>query len=182
MGHSMGGYGTMRLGMEYPEVFSSLYAMSGCCLSARDITPDIGRKVEAVRNVAQAQAGDFMTRATLATASAWSPNPRKPPFYADLPTVDGVVQPRVPAEWAANAPLAMVPRYAYGLRQYTAIAIDVGDRDGLIADNTALHEALDRFGIRHTFEVYPGDHGSGVASRFEEKVPPHFARTLRFEP
>ena len=32
-GHSMGGYGTMRVGMKYPEVFSSLYAMSACCLS-----------------------------------------------------------------------------------------------------------------------------------------------------
>ncbi len=34
-GHSMGGYGTMRIGMKHPEVFSSLYAMSSCCLTAR---------------------------------------------------------------------------------------------------------------------------------------------------
>lgn len=27
-GHSMGGYGTMRLAMKYPEVYSSVYAMS----------------------------------------------------------------------------------------------------------------------------------------------------------
>src|SRR5258708_28835861 len=27
-GHSMGGYGTVRVGMKHPEVFSSLYAMS----------------------------------------------------------------------------------------------------------------------------------------------------------
>ena len=33
-GHSMGGYGTMRIGMKHPEVFSSLYAMSSCCLTA----------------------------------------------------------------------------------------------------------------------------------------------------
>ena len=31
-GHSMGGYGTFRIGMKYPEVFSSLYAMSACCM------------------------------------------------------------------------------------------------------------------------------------------------------
>src|ERR1700683_3048049 len=31
-GHSMGGYGTVRLGMKYPEVYSSIYAMSSCCL------------------------------------------------------------------------------------------------------------------------------------------------------
>jgi S-formylglutathione hydrolase len=31
-GHSMGGYGTLRMAMKYPEVFSSVYAMSSCCL------------------------------------------------------------------------------------------------------------------------------------------------------
>ena len=31
-GHSMGGYGTLRLAMKYPEVYSSIYAMSSCCL------------------------------------------------------------------------------------------------------------------------------------------------------
>src|SRR5438132_6352304 len=31
-GHSMGGYGTIRIGMKRPDVFSSLYIMSGCCL------------------------------------------------------------------------------------------------------------------------------------------------------
>src|SRR5699024_4087123 len=31
-GHSMGGYGTIRLGMKYPEVFSSIYMLSPCCM------------------------------------------------------------------------------------------------------------------------------------------------------
>src|ERR1051325_602849 len=31
-GHSMGGYGTVRIGMKQPAVFSLLYAMSSCCL------------------------------------------------------------------------------------------------------------------------------------------------------
>src|SRR6188508_2420541 len=31
-GHSMGGYGTIRIGMKRPDVFSSLYIMSACCL------------------------------------------------------------------------------------------------------------------------------------------------------
>jgi enterochelin esterase-like enzyme len=32
-GHSMGGYGTTRIGMKHPEVFGSLYIMSPCCLA-----------------------------------------------------------------------------------------------------------------------------------------------------
>ena len=31
-GHSMGGYGTMRIGMKQPSAFAALYAMSSCCL------------------------------------------------------------------------------------------------------------------------------------------------------
>jgi|SRR5450755_1025939 len=34
-GHSMGGYGAIRIGMKYPDVFSSIYLMSPCCM-----TPD----------------------------------------------------------------------------------------------------------------------------------------------
>lgn len=180
MGHSMGGYGTMRLGMKYPDVYSSLYAMSACCLAAREITPEQGKMVEAVRTREQALAGNFLIRTTLTVAAAWAPNPAKPPFYADLPTVNGVLQPQVIAQWAANAPLAMLPQYVHGLRRYNAIALDIGDRDGLIDENKTLHELLERYSVAHSYEVYSGDHGSEIATRFETKVMPHFSRTLRF--
>ena len=38
-GHSMGGYGTSRIGMKHPDVFGSLYIMSPCCMSARPAGP-----------------------------------------------------------------------------------------------------------------------------------------------
>jgi enterochelin esterase-like enzyme len=180
MGHSMGGYGTIRLGMKYPEVFSSLYAMSACCLSARDLSADLGRQIAVVKTREQAQAAHFFLRATFATAAAWSPNPNKPPFFADFPSEDGGIPNPVLAQWAANAGLAMLPQYVYHLRQYQAIAFDVGNRDGLVADNNALHDALNRFAIPHMFQVYDGDHGSGVSSRFEQKVLPYFSKNLKF--
>jgi enterochelin esterase-like enzyme len=31
VGHSMGGYGAIRIGMKHPDVFGSLYVMSPCC-------------------------------------------------------------------------------------------------------------------------------------------------------
>ena len=37
-GHSMGGYGALRIGMKRPDVFSSLYPMSSCCLIDQSIT------------------------------------------------------------------------------------------------------------------------------------------------
>jgi S-formylglutathione hydrolase len=37
-GHSMGGYGTIRIGMKRPDVFGSLYIMSACCLMNQPFT------------------------------------------------------------------------------------------------------------------------------------------------
>ena len=85
------------------------------------------------------------------------------------------------AKWAANAPLAFIDQYVAGLRRYRAIAIDVGDQDGLRVDAGKLHDALDRYGVANTFEIYPGTHTSDVAVRFQEHVMPFFSRTLSVE-
>src|SRR5207253_5388683 len=98
----------------------------------------------------------FGLRAQLASAAAWSPNPKNPPLYLDLPTKDGAAQQDVLAKWAANAPLAFIDQYIENLRQYRAIAIDVGDQDGLKAGAGKLHEILDTYGIAHTCEIYNG--------------------------
>src|SRR2546425_12579317 len=93
---------------------------------------------------------------TLAVAAAWSPNPKKPPLYLDMPMKDGVAQPDVLAKWAANAPLSFIHMYIGNLKQYKAIAIDVGDQDGLRVDSGKLHDILDSYGIENSFEIYPG--------------------------
>jgi len=179
-GHSMGGYGATRLGMKHPETFGALYIMSPCCLSAREAPPaPAAAIVEGVKTPQEATRLDFLPRATFAVAAAWSPNPKKPPFYADLPTSNGVVDPSVLARWAANAPLSMLDQYVFNLRRYRAIAIDVGDRDGLRVDAAELHERMAASGVANTFEIYGGDHGSEVARRFQNNVLPFFGRALK---
>ncbi|HEU4996774.1 MAG TPA: alpha/beta hydrolase-fold protein [Gemmatimonadaceae bacterium] len=178
-GHSMGGYGTVRIAMRHPEVFSAFYAMSPCCMSARGAPPpEMARRIEAAAQAGQSAGLDFLTRATLASAAAWSPNPKAPPFYLDLPTRDGVPQPAVLARWAANSPIAMVDQYVANLRRYTAIALDCGDQDGLRNDTATLHGILDSYGIVNSFELYPGDHVSAVADRMQNHVLPFFSRVL----
>ena len=181
VGHSMGGYGTARIGMRHPDMFGAIYMMSPCCLSARDpgqIDPKAAAALEAIHTREEATALPFFGRAQFATAAAWSPNPKNPPFYLDLPTKNGVVQPEVLAKWAANAPLAFVDQYIGNLRQYRAIAIDVGDQDGLKDDAAKLHATLDRYGIANSFELYHGTHVSDVAVRFQENVMPFFGKNL----
>src|SRR5262249_61625687 len=98
-GHSMGGYGTIRIGMKRPDVFSSLYIMSGCCLisnaggaqgnraavapaatpaapAASAAAPAEGARGQ--RAGAGARGGGF-ANAPNAQAAAWASNPNNPP-------------------------------------------------------------------------------------------------------
>lgn len=194
VGHSMGGYGASRIGMKYPDVFGSLYIMSPCCMSPRPATPPntpADKKLEdrekqfedtvaALKSPADAASLPFFSRAQLATAAAWSPDPKNPPFYFDLPMKNGVPQPDILAKWAANAPLAFVDQYIDNLKQYRAIAMDVGDQDGLRFDTKKLHDILDNYGVSNSFEIYHGTHTSAVSVRFQNHVMPFFSKNLCF--
>jgi enterochelin esterase-like enzyme len=184
VGHSMGGYGATRIGMKHSDVFGSLYIMSPCCLSPHPAGPvnrDNEKALEAVKNAADSAKLNFFQRAQLASAAAWSPDPKNPPLFLDLPTKDGVPQPDVLAKWTANAPLAFVDQYIDNLREYRAIAIDVGDQDGLRTDTGKLHNVLDKYGIANSFEIYPGTHTSAVADRFQNHVLKFFSDNLNFK-
>lgn len=186
VGHSMGGYGALRIGMKYPDVFGALYVMSPCCLSVRRPDPNAPEEqaflkaVAAMKSPADAANFSFFWKAQLATAAAWSPDPKNPPLYLDLPVKDGVVQPDILAKWDANSPLAFIDQYIDNLRRYRAIAMDVGDEDGLRFDTIRVHEILDRYGLANGFELYHGTHTSAVADRFQNHVLPFFSRNLCF--
>ena len=185
-GHSMGGYGAVRIGMKRPDVFSSLYLMSSCCLTAQlNPRPEQMAAAEAIttREAAE-EAGrgrGFGPSVNLAQGAAWSPNPNNPPLYLDLPVKDGKVQPDVVARWAANAPLAMVGQYIPNLKTYHAIAMEVGTQDGLLASNKELEQTFTRFGVQHTYEEYDGDHTNKVFERIERNVLPFFSKNLSFD-
>ena len=183
VGHSMGGYGTTRIGMKHSDVFGSLYIMSPCCLSVRPPGPvnaDLEKQLEAVKSAEDSAKLPFFPRVMLASAAAWSPDPKSPPLYLDLPTKNGERQLDVLAKWAANAPLSFMDQYIENLRQYRAISIDVGDQDGLKTDTTKLHQALDDYGIANGFEIYSGTHTSAVSDRFQNHVMPFFSKNLCF--
>jgi hypothetical protein len=170
-----------RIGMKHADVFGSLYIMSPCCLSPCPPGPgnaENEKTLEAVKTAEDSAKLPFMLRAQLASAAAWSPDPKNPPLYLDLPFKDGVLQPDVLAKWTANAPLAFIDQYIDNLRRYRAISIDVGDQDNLRFDTTKLHDVLDKYGIANSFEIYSGTHTSRVADRFQNHVMKFFSETL----
>jgi S-formylglutathione hydrolase len=182
-GHSMGGYGALRIGMKRPDVFMSLYIMSACCLAAnRDPRSPAMTSAEAVKTREQAEeaarAPGFGSSVNLGWAAAWSPNPSNPPLYLDLPVKAGKVRPDIVAKWAANAPLEMLEQYAANLRKYYAVAIDIGTSDTLLVSNRQLHEALTRLRVPHAYEEYDGDHTNRIRERIEKNLLPFFSKNL----
>lgn len=180
-GHSMGGYGTLRIAMKYPELYSSFYAMSSCCLAPFEARGPMMEQAAAVKTPEQGQSAPIFARVQLTQAAAWSPNPQKAPLYFDFPLEDDEVNELALMKWNANVPLVMIDQYIPALRQFDAIAIDIGTEDGLIGANRELSEVLTAYGIEHTYETYAGDHTNRVAERYGEHVLPFFSEVLEFE-
>ena len=183
-GHSMGGYGTMRIGMKHADVFSSIYALIPCCLilgaPQQSSSPSPAEQIKTPEQLAHA---DFFTLITLAFASAWSPDPKNPPFYLDLPTQDGKERMDIAAKWVANMPLVFLDQYVPNLKHLHAIAFDAGVSDEfkeIPINLKILDQRLNTYNIPHTYETYDGTHINHIPDRLEHQVPPFFAKNLSF--
>ena len=183
-GHSMGGYGTMRIGERHPDVFSGIYLLSPASLAPIDASTmphGMLSAIEAVKTNDDITKADFFVKYALASAAAWSPNPNNPPLFLDLPVKNGQPVMSVLNKWAANAPLASLDQYITNLKQLHAIAFDAGNQDKDIAANiTLLNTELNKYGIKHTYEVYTGTHIDHIGQRISQKVVAFFSDNLSF--
>ncbi|WP_324828646.1 alpha/beta hydrolase [Qipengyuania zhejiangensis] len=178
-GHSMGGYGALRIGMKHADTFSSIYPMAPCCTQPRTAR-DGDAKYETM-DPDTLTAEQFFDFGYFAYAAAFSPNPDKPPYFLDLGTDGGQPVTLTEARWAANAPAAMIAQYSANLKSLEAIAMDVGDQDFLLEEVKAMHRQLENFGVEHEFMLFGGDHNNRVRERFRSKLLPFFAKHLDSE-
>ena len=184
-GHSMGGYGTMRLGMKSAGVFSSIYALSPCCMDPSRPNPamkEMMKKIEALKTDDEVKTQPFFALAMLASAAAWSPNPKNPPFFIDLPFRDGEALPDIQARQHANATLVMIHQYIPNLKRLKSIGMDAGTKDmGISSATRELDKVLTDYGVPHFYESYDGDHLNRIAERLQTKALPFFSENLSFE-
>ncbi|MGV3591455.1 MAG: alpha/beta hydrolase [Gammaproteobacteria bacterium] len=180
-GHSMGGYGTLRIGMKRPDVFSAMYPLAAAAMF-EDGAPSEGLAAAQQLTTREAVAAlRYPDKGTLARAAAWSANPQKPPLYVDLPVAGDEERPEIQAKWLANSILPLLGQYTHNLRRYKAIQFDVGTEDGLLEQNRRLDAAMTEAGIPHTFVTYEGDHNNRISERIETAVMPFFSTHLQFE-
>lgn len=185
-GHSMGGYGAIKIAMKHPDVFRSVYGTSSCCMDQNPGNFSEKRVTDAmaVQNLEEIREASFYSKTYLASAAAFSPNPENPPFYADFPfsiTGDSLsINENEIARWLANYPGWMADQYVTNLKHLHAISFDAGDKDipGLKESNQYFSETLNRLNVQNKFEVFEGGHGDKVGDRIKTKILPFFSAAL----
>jgi S-formylglutathione hydrolase len=192
-GHSMGGFGAIRLAMHRPDVFSVVYAMSPCCL---DAVEDIGYGNSAswkgllrFKSYDDADAamkrGDFYPVAALAVLSAIDPDPAAP-LHVKMPvkqTGDELL-PSEPAytQFRNQFPLQQVGQFRENLCKLRALAIDYGFNDEFAhipPSTAAFSKALSDAHVPHLLDAYVGDHRQQVQERLASKVFPFLSSNLK---
>src|SRR5713101_3433969 len=140
--------------------------LSLCCMSTNVQGGRGMARAEAITTQEEFEKADFGTKAQFASSATWSPNPKNPPFYFDLPVKGGELQAAAAAKWAANAPLAMVDQYIGGIRKLKAFGFDAGAQDASIAATCrTLDKVMNDYGVVHELEIYEGNHTNHVADR-----------------
>lgn len=183
-GHSMGGYGSVMLGMKHPEIFSAVYALSPCCLA---MEADMSEANSAWVGVLQLTSKDqlnappknfqqFYHVAMVALSAAFSPNPNRAPLFVDFPfeAKSGICNPppegqlltktpcvqkneAVYAKWRSKFPVYIAEANKENLKKLRGIFLDYGEKEEFPHIPTGVRlfsSTLSELNIPHQFEVY----------------------------
>lgn len=192
MGHSMGGYGALMLAFQYPEIFSSVYALSPVVtVLDGDLGPSNpawyrAAKLKSVNEAAALADTDFMLAVVVALDAAFAPNLASRPLLGDPPfrveqgqrTVDTDVLAKFQSKIVSSA----IPALASRISRLTGIYIDYGLQDEfshIPLGARAVSAQLSILGIPHTLEAYSGDHLSRIDDRIAERSLPWLSKQLR---
>ncbi len=172
-GHSMGGYGALKIAMRHPYIFSSVYALSpGALAIVREYGPNSSTYIELSKIKTQEELmRSYFPKVIVAFAKSWSPNPDNPPFYCDIPYEykdnELVVHQDVLEKWHENLPFHMVDDYLENLNKLKAIKMDWGRNAGdrFTIQCEMFSQRLENLGVTHFAEEYIGTHTNNIYTK-----------------
>ncbi|WP_296700941.1 alpha/beta hydrolase-fold protein [Algoriphagus sp.] len=191
-GHSMGGYGALKIAMHHPEIFSSVYALSpGALTIVREYGPnsETFKELSTLKTMEEVEK-TYFGKVMIAFGRSWSPNPNKAPFYCDLPfEYEGDklhVNQEVLEKWYDNMPLHMIDDHLENLQKLKAIKFDWGRNAGdrFTIQCEMFSQRLENVGIKHFAEEYIGTHTNNIYTkdgRIPNQMLPFFDFYLGFE-
>lgn len=186
-GRSSGGFGALRLAMDYPGSFAAVACHSGdmgfdtafrrdfveFCQGLSRYRGDVSRFMQECWQAPKLGGREVHMMMLLGLAASYSPNPAKPEGF-DLPfdLYDGSVNEEVWQKWLEHDPLLRVNSHKDGLKQLKLLFIDCGNRDQFHLHYGArqLHKKLDELGIAHRYEEFDDNH-SGTVYRYDVSLP-----------
>ncbi len=193
-GHFMGGYGAIRFGMEYPDIFGSVYALhpvgTGSGVKVLASLPN-WELMEHAKTLDDVKKDGYSTIFT-SIFQAHIPNPDNPPLYFDFPAhrVAGqlVIDAKVMDSLRTNFFLeSLVGKYADNLKSLRGLKFDWSRNDpnwDHVYSNHALTHKLNEYGIVHEAEEYNGlqlgDVNWNASGRVTTDLLPFFKKHLDF--
>jgi enterochelin esterase-like enzyme len=179
-GHSMGGYGAIKIGVKNHDKFSAIYAMSSVPLDFRREVLAVHQDSAALKDLSEFDRASWFVKVGVAQAAAFTPNPEKPPFFVDFPCdADGNVIDAVYDTWKNHDPCSLARTHRQTLiKQHFYFDCGFNDSEGLVAMNRYFVSQLQSARIPFIYEEYDGDHANRVKQRLATRVLPFFSRVL----
>lgn len=193
VGHSSGGYGAIRFGMKYPQVFGAVYAMHPLGLGSGATTILAGlpnwELMEKAKTLEDVKA-DVPSTIFTSIFQAHVPDASHPPLYVEFPAhrvegklvIDANVMDRMRNSFFLES---LIGQYADNLKTLRGFKFDWARSDQEhVYNSLAFTHKLNEYGIVHEAEEYSGtwsdDPYWGVDGRVTTDVLPFFQQHLVF--
>jgi S-formylglutathione hydrolase FrmB len=167
-GHSMGGFGAMKLALKYPEMFAAAASHSGP-LDFNNFNaqlPFVLYETGVRAPYKYSPQNGIFSMLFYSMAGAFSPNLDKD-HYVDIPLdSDGKFIDSIMAKWMPHNPSGLVRQLRSDL---PAIYFDCGTFDelSLFVHNTGFRDSLIISGLSYVFESYTGFHSNKLSDRLQ---------------
>ncbi|QHT66233.1 esterase family protein [Rhodocytophaga rosea] len=175
-GHSMGGYGALKIGMLFPDTFGAVYALSPATLNwaaEYSLTNPAFKGMDSFRNeysakqitdeLPQGKREKFYIQLMADLARTYSPDEGKNFLSAAMPVTfvgdSMVVHKEILAKWEANFPVNMIDQHLSALKQLNALKIDWGRNEEfphIPITCLQFSKKLEANGVKHFAEEYIG--------------------------
>ncbi|MFC1620077.1 alpha/beta hydrolase [Candidatus Neomarinimicrobiota bacterium] len=167
LGHSMGGYGAVKMGLKHPDLFRGMASISGV-LEFRSFGDTLFSWVLGETG----GSGPFLPDSSIYTAimfsgaAAFSPNMDHPPYYVDLPmdTAGSRIDSTF-SKWLLHDPGYLAGHLPPDAN--LALYFDCGTAEALLSPTVTFAHTLDSLGVPHQFlPVEGGGHDTDLEKRF----------------
>ncbi|MEO5825059.1 MAG: alpha/beta hydrolase-fold protein [Gemmatimonadales bacterium] len=187
-GHSMGGFGALKIGFTHPDVFGFVYASSPALIALSGPLAPSGRVWSALSAVTRWQDAPGQMRLVLAFAAALDGSRTNPRLFDELPFsagADGIVFAHlaVRARWLARMPPDLASEMVRRGDRQPALLLEAGTEETAILDGIqVLRARLDSLRVHYADSTFTGGHIDQVRERMTHHILPAVGRWFTQDP